>query len=202
VSSNESWRKRRFSSLFGIASSIGHYTGKVVDIIVKPIYRKSCEFWKNKEGTTEYEEWSKSHTNCQINHEGSAGKIEVDAIIEIFSRSDNLHGLKYAFYVGDGNNKIFKDIVDSEPYDDIVVEKKECIGHVQKRMNIRQRALKKKTLRRKRKKLTGKLIDELTVYYGLAIRRNYNSIEKMRNVIWATICIKFRPTKNLSMSIA
>jgi len=55
-------------------SLIDHYIGKIVDIIMKSVYCKSCEFWKNKEGTTEYEEWSKSHINYQINHEGSAGE--------------------------------------------------------------------------------------------------------------------------------
>lgn len=35
-------------------------------------------------------------------------------------------------------------------------------------------------------KLTGKMIDKLTVYYGLAIRRNTESAEKMKNEIWAT----------------
>ncbi|EFN77635.1 hypothetical protein EAI_00059, partial [Harpegnathos saltator] len=36
-------------------------------------------------------------------------------------------------------------------------------------------------------KLTGKLIDDLSKYYGLAIRRNPNSIEGMKNDIWATL---------------
>ncbi|XP_039302711.1 uncharacterized protein LOC120357099 [Solenopsis invicta] len=35
-------------------------------------------------------------------------------------------------------------------------------------------------------KLTGKMIDKLTVYYGLAIRRNYDSAENMKTAIWAT----------------
>ncbi|XP_044584565.1 uncharacterized protein LOC123265047 [Cotesia glomerata] len=35
-------------------------------------------------------------------------------------------------------------------------------------------------------KLTSKLIDKLTVYYGLAIRRNCESVEKMKEAIWAT----------------
>jgi len=30
-------------------------------------------------------------------------------------------------------------------------------------------------------KLIGKLIDELALYYGLAIRRNPNSVENMKN---------------------
>ena len=57
---------------------------------------------------------SKSHMNCQINHEG---KMEVDAIIEMFAYSENLHDVKYAFYVGDRDSK---GIIDSELYDDIV----------------------------------------------------------------------------------
>lgn len=36
-----------------------------------------------------------------------------------------------------------------------------------------------------RGKLTAKLIDELTVYYGLATRRFSNSVEEMKNAIWA-----------------
>jgi len=35
--------------------------------------------------------------------------------------------------------------------------------------------------------LTGKLIDELTIFYGLAIRRNADSVEKMRKEIWAIL---------------
>ena len=37
-----------------------------------------------------------------------------------------------------------------------------------------------------RGKLTGKLIDELSVYYGLAIRHNADSVENMRKEIYAT----------------
>lgn len=35
--------------------------------------------------------------------------------------------------------------------------------------------------------MTGKLIDELSIYYGLAIRRNSDSVENMRSSIWATL---------------
>nr|XP_012230478.1 PREDICTED: uncharacterized protein LOC105676856 [Linepithema humile] len=36
-------------------------------------------------------------------------------------------------------------------------------------------------------KLTGKLMDELSIYYGLAIRRNHDSVQKMRDAIWGTL---------------
>lgn len=35
-------------------------------------------------------------------------------------------------------------------------------------------------------KLTFKMIDKLSIYYGLAIRRNFDSVERMRNAVWAT----------------
>lgn len=48
-----------------------------------------------------------------------------------------------------------------------------------------------KTIKRKslsgKGKLTAKMIDKLTVYYGLAIRHCSNSVEKMKNAIWATL---------------
>lgn len=69
-----------------------------------------------------------------MNHIESSGKMKVDAIVEMFSRSEKLHGIKYSNYVGDGDSKMFKGITDAQPYDDIIVRKKECITHVQKRM--------------------------------------------------------------------
>lgn len=189
VSDDGSWKREGFSSLYGIASLIGWHTGKVVDVLVKSEFCKNCEFWKDREGIAKYEEWAESHINeCQINHEGSAGKIEVDAIVEMFSRSETLHGIKYSNYVGDRDSKTFQGITDVQHYNDIIVRKIECINHVQKRMGTRLYTLKKniKGLGRKGK-LTGKLIDELTVFYGLAIRRNHDSTENMKKEIWATL---------------
>lgn len=73
VSGDGSWRKRGFSSLFGIVTLIGLHTGKVVDTVVKSKYCKSYEYWENSVGTTEYEEWKESHADsCQTNHLGSS----------------------------------------------------------------------------------------------------------------------------------
>jgi len=189
VSGDGTWRKRGFSSLFGLVTLIGWYTGKVVDCVVKSKYCKSCEYWEQKSDTEEYLEWAKNHeSECKANHIGSAGKMEVDAVIEMFQRSETLHQVKYANYIGDGDSKTFKGIVDSQPYENFTVLKKECIDHVQKRMGTRLRNLKKKNVGLGgRNQLTGKLIDELSIYYGLAIRRNPESIEKMKNDIWATL---------------
>jgi len=123
--------------------------------------------------------------------------MEVDSVIKMFRRSESLFDIKYANYVGDGDSKTFKGILDSQPYEDFTVKKKECIDHVQKRMGSRLRKLKQSTKGLGGKgKLTGKLIDELSIYYGLAIRRNYDSIEKMKNDIYAILYHKLSTNAN------
>lgn len=51
-------------------------------------------------------------------HEDSAGKMEVDVIIEMFLRSNEKFGVKYDNYIGDGDSKTFKVILDKNPYGD------------------------------------------------------------------------------------
>lgn len=144
VSGDGSWRKRGFSSLFGFMSLIGWHTGKVVDFLVKSKFCKACEYWEKKHDTEEYAEFKEKHEeNCQANHSGSAGKMEIDAAMEMFKPSESLYNVRYAHYIGDGDSKTYKGIVDNKPYGDFVVTKKECIGHVQKRMGTRLRNLKK-----------------------------------------------------------
>lgn len=90
VSGDGSWRKRGFSSLYGFASLIGWFSGKVIDICVKSKYCKECEYWQKKEGTDEYNEWHELHEpHCNVNHSGSAGKMEPDAVVQMFSRSES-----------------------------------------------------------------------------------------------------------------
>ncbi len=85
--------------------------------------------------------------------------MEVESVAEKLEKL----GVMYKNYIGDGDSKTYSGILKAAPYGDQEVVKKECIG-----------------------KLTGKMIDKLTVYYGLAIRRNCDSIKKMYNAIWAT----------------
>lgn len=145
VSGDGTWKKRGFTSLFGVASLIAYHTGKIVDLVVKSAYCKLCEMWESKKNQADYEEWKEAHESvCTANHSGSAGKMEVDSMIEMFKRSEDLHGVKYANYIGDGDSKTFSAIKKLQPYEDLEVKKKECIGHVQKRMGTRLRYIKKK----------------------------------------------------------
>lgn len=55
VSGDGSWKKRGFSSLFGLATLIGKYTNKVIDVVIKSAYCQSCANWKSKQGSIEYD---------------------------------------------------------------------------------------------------------------------------------------------------
>ncbi|CAD6218422.1 GSCOCG00011449001-RA-CDS [Cotesia congregata] len=140
VSGDGTWKKRGFNSLFGVTTLVAKNCKKVVDTVVKSSFCQGCNIWKNKKNSdiSAYHDWYEDHQEvCTINHKGSAGKMEVDAVVEMFGRSVEKHGVKYVKYIGDGDAKTFKGILDIDPYDgDPLVEKKECVGHVQKRMAI------------------------------------------------------------------
>ncbi|GFV86746.1 uncharacterized protein TNCV_3964761 [Trichonephila clavipes] len=84
--------------------------------------------------------------------------MEVDGMLRIFNRSEKLHNLKYSNYIGDGDTKTFNAFSENKPYGgDHLIQKIECVGHVQKRMGTRLRKLK---LEYSKKKLSdGKTID-------------------------------------------
>ncbi|EFN75401.1 hypothetical protein EAI_01109, partial [Harpegnathos saltator] len=71
---------------------------------------------------------------CSANHTGSAGKMECDAMVQIFQRSVELYNTAYAYYIGDGDSKTFSALLNARIYDNIIPKKLECVGHVQKRM--------------------------------------------------------------------
>lgn len=89
VSGDGSWKKRGFTSLFGVTTLIAYYSGKVIDLLVKSSFRKAYIIWKNKEGTKKLQEWYETHKDeCSSNHSGSADKMEVDAMKEMFCASE------------------------------------------------------------------------------------------------------------------
>lgn len=209
VSGDGTWQKRGFSSLFGVASLIGYYSGKVLDIFVRSGYCQSCKNQEHKLNTEEFQEWHKLHTEkeeCEANHSGAAGNMEVSAVIAMFLRSIAKYGIRFKNYIGDGDSKTYSGLNNEKPYGkDFTINKKECVGHVQKRMGKRLRDLVKNTTEEKeiktgknagkktksktlsgKGKLTSKMIDKLTIFYGLAIRRNCDSVYNMKKAIWAT----------------
>ena len=92
VSGDGTWKKRGHTSRFGVTTLAGKFSKKIIDSIVKSTYCQSCEVWEKKKGThpEEYEEWLERHGNCDVNHIGSAGKMEVDNRKCLVARSINM----------------------------------------------------------------------------------------------------------------
>ena len=133
------WEKRGYTSLYGVTSLIGYYYGKILDICVKSAYCKQCEVWNEKMHSSEYQGWYESHEeSCSANHSSSSGKMEVDAVIEMFKRSVEEFGIVYKNYISDGNSKSFTGLLKSPLYGSLEICKKDCIGH----MNTPRRRMK------------------------------------------------------------
>ena len=194
ISGDGTWKTRGHTSRVGICTIIGDKTGKIIDTEVLSSYCKSCDTWKGKSGTEQDKNWVKHHEKeCHVNHTGSAGKMEVVGMKRIFERSKSLYDARYTSYIGDGDAKTFLAVSQSFPYGpDFEIKKIECVGHIQKRMGTRLRKLKSSGIKCSdgksvggKGRLTDRLIDKLTVYYGNAIRESKNSLSEMRKAIWA-----------------
>ncbi|GFW76805.1 uncharacterized protein TNCV_59031 [Trichonephila clavipes] len=157
-------------------------SGKVVDAEI--LSRKcSCHFNGNLHSD-----------ECSANYYGNSAGREVEGALLIFNRSEVLHNLRYTQYLGDGDSKAYKAVLESKPYKDVNIEKLECVRHVKKRMGTRLRTLKLKLKGKKledkksllgRNRLTDAEIDKLQIYYGMAIRNNSGNLSAMKQAIWA-----------------
>ena len=114
--------------------------------------------------------------------------METVGVKKIFSRSQERYKLQYAKYFGDGDSKGFSEVQDVYSKENVEVVKKECVGHVEKRVGSALRKLKKENKGLGGKgKLTDALIDRLQNYYGIAIRSNVDNLEAMKKAIQASL---------------
>ena len=193
------WQKRGHSSLTGAVTCISPKNSKILQYHAMNKTCTACSKKKNADMNSDaYEMWLAEHSpHCGKNYEGSAPAMEPAGVKQIFNKSVEERGLRYVNYIGDGDTKSFKMVADSKPYgDEITITKKECVGHVQKRVGKALRDLKKNSGRSKlsdgktmggRGRLTDKEIDQLQIYYGLAIRRNKGNLPKMKSDIKAIL---------------
>ena len=103
---------------------------------------------KNNKNSEEYIIWKENHyLHCNVNHEGSAARMESDSANAIFLRSIDARKLIYSTYVGDGDYGSFSVVKDTclEKYGELyTITKEECVGHIQKRMGSVLREYKRK----------------------------------------------------------
>ena len=135
VTVDGTWQKRGHSSKIGVVFVISIDTGEILDYSVKSLVCHECKAHNdmNKE-SDEYKTWKQSHApSCEINHHGSSEEMEAVAAAEIFARSIEKRQLKYTTFVGDGDSSSFgrvRDAMEKKYGRDYVVQKEECVGHV------------------------------------------------------------------------
>ena len=79
---------------------------KVVDTIVKSSFCQTCNVQPRKVNgdSVEFKGWYEKHQKyCAANHYWSAGKMEIDGIVEMLVRSNDKHDVQYAKYIGNGD---------------------------------------------------------------------------------------------------
>lgn len=206
VSGDGTYHRRGFQSKNGVVTvlSVNGKKSKVVDTEVLSNHCDSCKKQEKKKQGQELLDWKDEHRQrnvCDKNHEGSAAAMEPAGALKIFRRSQELHGLRYVNFLGDGDSKTYSCLKNSEPpvYEGVRIEKLECCGHVQKRMGRqllnKVNELKNKTFNKNGKSvkgiggkgggLTKKAILKIQAHFGAAIRKNSGNLGQMKKDIWA-----------------
>lgn len=68
--------------------------------------------------------------------------MDASGLLAIFQRSVDNYSVRYTEFLGDGDSKAHRLIVEEAVYGNKEVTKLECVGHVQKRLGSRLRSLK------------------------------------------------------------
>ena len=183
VAIDGTWQKRGHAPLHGVVAATSS-KDKVLDYQVLTKHCKECQIWGRRQGTARYDSWKASHS-CKINHKGSAGAMEAAVAISIFQQSVAKHRLRYTKYLGDGDTESFSKVVGSNLYGSVVPVKRECVGHIQKRLGTRLRKLRNEYKGKRlddgkqitgKGRLTDKCINTMQNYFGIAIRQNKENL--------------------------
>ncbi|GFS92718.1 uncharacterized protein TNCV_1161421 [Trichonephila clavipes] len=117
------------------------------------------------------------HSDITVAIDGNSGNMEVSGAIEIFQRTESLHGLRYTKFLGDGDARAYKAVNEIQPYGDTGIVKLECVGYVKKRMGTRLRALK---LKMKRNITKCHVLATLCIIPGFYITRATETADRER----------------------
>lgn len=71
-----------------------------------------------------------SEHKCFKNWAVSSSGMEAGIIMEGFSKSVELYGIKYARFIGDRDSNVYKKILDCRPYHELTMEKIDCKNHL------------------------------------------------------------------------
>ncbi len=145
VTCDGTWSRRGFSAIHGVVIVISYDTGQVLDFEVLSKSCSACAMQETKLSKEEFEVWLDGHKEvCLANHDGSSPAMECAGALTLWKRSVEARCLRYTEVISDGDSKTIIVLNENEPYGTgIEIIKHECVGHVQKRLGKRVRAVKK-----------------------------------------------------------
>ncbi len=68
--------------------------------------------------------------------------MEAVGAVNIFHQSVDKYKLRYLTYIRNGDTEALGKVIQAKPYGELLPEKLECVGHVQKRLGTRLRKLR------------------------------------------------------------
>lgn len=104
VALDGTWQRRGHISLNGAVTLTSVDTGKVLDVSVLSKYCLCKGRLQNKH-----------EANCTANYKGTSGGMELVGAAEIFGRSIPQYGVRYKYYLGDGDSKAYDAVVKKNP---------------------------------------------------------------------------------------
>ena len=126
----------------GCVTTLSIETDKCLDIEVLTKVCHGCKAIGSETDDAKKADLLEKHTGkCKINYVASAPSMESTGIKRIFERSEESRHLQYTEYFEDGDRKAYHQV--DNCYEGVHVEKKECVGHVQKQVGTALRKLKK-----------------------------------------------------------
>lgn len=116
------WSKRShrhsYNAKSGVGIIIGHATGKLLYIGVRNKYCTGCTQGVPRDQHTCYKNWDES-----------SSQMEPDIILEGFKQAEMVHGVRYRWFVGDGDSSVYPTLIQNVPGWGRYIEKLECANH-------------------------------------------------------------------------
>lgn len=110
--------KHTYNAKSGVAIIIGQATGKILFIGVRNKYCTACTqgipIEKHK---------------CYKNWDHSSSEMETDIILEGFQKSEQMHGVRYMRFIGDGDSSVFPSLLNGVTGWGRDIKKIECANH-------------------------------------------------------------------------
>ena len=128
------WSKRSHKHSYNAKSGVGVIFGAAIKELLFNKYCSICAISNHNNSPTP------SH-QCFKNWNGTSCAMESDIIVEGFQLSEQMHGIRYMWFIGDGDSSVYHAVVTNVPSYGRHVQKVECANHAVKCYRNRLEAL-------------------------------------------------------------